>query len=221
MTSRTSGMAIAAFVVALGAGAGAHAQATGTTGTVGTSGSVGVGNSGVSGGVSASASGGQAGAGKSGKPIVPLSAADQQAAAEQIVQRASRLSERLTLLLDEARREADMIRVTCLNDKLTQVNANLRTAQSRYGTLQKTVDQEQRTHEFTVISVLGQKFQVLEQQANACVGQDLYETGPTKVVTELDTTLLPFENDPGSPPMMLPTAPMIPFDMPPVSTNGT
>jgi hypothetical protein len=152
-------------------------------------------------------------------PAAPLSAAEQRGSAEQIVQRAVLLTQRLSQLLDEARREADIIRVTCLNDKLTQANANLRTAQSRLGSLQKATDQELRNHEFTVLSVLGQKFQVLEQQANQCVGQDMYETGPTKVVTEIDTSMLPFEDDPISPPVLLP--PAVPFDVQPASPNGS
>jgi hypothetical protein len=224
MTSRTARMVVVAtFALALGVGSGvASAQATGTTGTtrtIGTTGATGnvqVGTGGANAGVStntANATGGTATA-------PPRSAADQQAAADQIVQRATRLTERLSQLLDEARREADMIRVTCLNDKLTQADANLHTVQNRLAALQKAGDQDQRNHEFTVISVLGQKFQVLEQQANACVGQDMYETGPTKVVTEITTSLLPFENDPGTPAVTLPPAVVV-DTVPPTSPDGS
>lgn len=168
----------------------ASAQTTGTTGTVGTSGSSG---SNVSVGVDASG--------------LPGSPAEQVTAADAIVSRGTSLSQRVTQMLDDARREADVIRVTCLNDKLTQINANMRTAQSRYASLQRTVDADQRKHELTVLSVLGQKLQVLDQEANQCVGQDLYETGPTKITTEIDTSLLPFESDPTSPSITTPTAP--------------
>jgi hypothetical protein len=38
----------------------------------------------------------------------------------------------------------------------------------------------------------------------------LYETGPTKIVTEIDTSVLPFESDPTTPQQILaPTAPSI------------
>jgi hypothetical protein len=107
-------------------------------------------------------------------------------------------------MLDEARRDADMLRVTCLNDKLAEVNAHVNTAQTRLTAFQKATNGEQRNHEFTVLSVLGQKFQELEQGANACVGQDLYDTGPTKVTTEIETSTQPFEDSPGSPPTSLP-----------------
>ena len=100
-----------------------------------------------------------------------------------------------------------MIRVTCLNDKLTQINANLRTAQGRFTNLQRTVDTDQRNHELTVLTVLGQKLQVLDQESNQCIGQDLYETGPTKIITEIDTRALPYESDPTNPQIQTPTAP--------------
>jgi hypothetical protein len=112
-------------------------------------------------------------------------------------------------MLDDARRDADVIRVTCLNDKLTQINANLRTAQVRYASLGRTVDADQRKHEQTVLAVLGQKLAVLDQEANQCIGQDLYETGPTKIITEIDTSVLPFETDPSNPQIAVPTAPSV------------
>jgi len=165
----------------------ASAQTTGTSGSVGTEGA----------------------ARATGTRAVPaqLSHADQLTSADAIVNRGNTLSQRVAQMLDDARREADVIRVTCLNDKLTQINANLRTAQSRYGNLQRTVDNDQRNHELTVLTVLGQKLQVLDQESNQCVGQDLYETGPTKIITEIDTSVLPFESDPTNPQIQTPTAP--------------
>jgi hypothetical protein len=198
MTNRTTGIATALIALALLVGPvfGARAQTTGTTGT---SGSV---------GVPATAGSTPAGA----PAAAPLTAAEQLTAANDILNRGAKLSQRVGQLLDEARRDADMIRVTCLNDKLAQVNANLNTAQTRLTAFQKATDGDTRNHEFTVLSVLGQKFQALEQGANGCVGQDLYDTGPTKVTTEIETSTQPFENDPGTPPVTLPP---ITIDIPP------
>ena len=126
-------------------------------------------------------------------------AAEQAATARATIQRGSMLAQRITTMLEEARREADIIRVTCLNDKLTQVNANMRTAQARMTAFETAADPEQRKHEATVLGVLGQKFQVLDQEANRCVGQDIYDTGSTKVETDIDTAMLPFETDVSTP----------------------
>ena len=118
-----------------------------------------------------------------------LAGSDQVSEAERILQRGNQISRKTSSMLDESRRERDIIRVTCLNDKLTQVNANLRTGEQRIQALKDAVsadDTSRRNHEFTVMNVLGQKFNVLEQEANQCVGQDLFDTGATKVETVVD-----------------------------------
>ena len=146
-----------------------------------------------------------------------VNSAEQAAQARSVLQRAQVLAQRISQMLEEARRESDIIRVTCLNDKLTQVNANMRTAQTRLTAYENAQDPEQKNHEATVLSVLGQKFQVLDQEANRCVGQDLYETGSTKVQTEIDTAMQPFEDEVASPaPAPPPAVPDVPL-----FTSGT
>lgn len=144
-----------------------------------------------------------------------LTPAEQVAEAQSIEERGTQISRRVLTMLDEARRERDIIRVTCLNDKLTQINAHRRTLEQRRGNLQEAVnvgDESRRNHEFTVITVLGQHFRTLEQEANACIGQDIYETGATRVVVDIDPST-PEENlliqDPGQP--------EVPFIPPPES----
>lgn len=137
-------------------------------------------------------------------PRPPMSADQQIAMAKRIVARGQDLAQRLMRMVDEARREGDMVRFTCLNDKLTQVNTNVNTAQSRVDALAKAPDAESRGHEFTVITVVGQKLQTLDQEAGQCLGQDLYEAGVTKKTTTIDNDSIPFEPDPSSPPTLLP-----------------
>lgn len=127
-----------------------------------------------------------------------LSPQEQVEEANKIQDRAVQSSRRLQAMLDEARRDGDIIRVTCINDKLTQVNANLRTLQQRVDSLTAAVDggdANRGGHEYTVITVLAQKFQVLDQEANQCVGQDVFETGATKVETAVDPATP--DEDPG------------------------
>lgn len=118
-------------------------------------------------------------------------------------------------MLEEARKAADIIRVTCLNDKLTQINANLKTAQVRLAALREAVDPDRQSHEYTVLNVLGQKLQVLDREAQQCVGQGMYDTGETKVITEIDSDMLPFEDNPSTPPILLP--PSLPTILPPAT----
>lgn len=136
--------------------------------------------------------------------------------ANRVKQRGADLSRRVSVMLDEARQERDIIRVTCVNDKLTQVNANLRTVELRVTNLEDAIaaqDASRRNHEFTVIAVLGQKFVVLDREAAQCIGQDIFETGSTRVITEIDP------NNPDDDPTLLPqpVEPVIPFIPPPES----
>jgi hypothetical protein len=124
---------------------------------------------------------------------------------EAVVRRGNTISQGVLSMLQDARKEADIIKITCLDDKLAQVNANLHTAESRLDALKKAVDPDLRMHEYTVLTVLAQKLQVLDQEAHQCVGQAMYETGVTKVVTEINTKMLPFEeNTPSTIPVITP-----------------
>ncbi|MFW6067493.1 MAG: hypothetical protein ACOC97_04085 [Myxococcota bacterium] len=148
-----------------------------------------------------------------------LSGPEQIAEAERVQEKGISISRRVQSMLDQARRERDIIRVTCLNDKLTQVNANLRTLEERIGNLQAAAeanDGDRRNHEYTVITVLAQKLSVLEQEANQCIGQDIFETGATRVVTDIDPAT------PDEDPTQLDETPDVdvPFIPPPLSPTA-
>jgi hypothetical protein len=147
-----------------------------------------------------------------GEPPTP---AELIAQGDGILRRGMAISKSVRTMLESARKDADIIRITCLDDKLTQINANLRSAETRLEALRKAVDADLRMHEYTVLSVLGNKLQVLDQEAHQCVGESMYETGETTVVTEIDTDMLPFEETPSIPPVVLP--PSLPTLPPPAS----
>ncbi len=118
-----------------------------------------------------------------------LTPADQVAEGQRLLGNGQSLSMRVQGMLDQSRREGDVLRVTCLDDKLTQVNAHVRTLGDRVEALQEAVrlaDEGRRNHEYTVIIVLGQNLVVLDRAASECIGQDMYETGTTRVVTTID-----------------------------------
>ncbi|MDH5674615.1 MAG: hypothetical protein OEZ06_20980 [Myxococcales bacterium] len=132
---------------------------------------------------------------------MPTSKEEQVQKGQEVVKRGTVLSKRVAQLLHEARNDGDIIKTTCLNDKLTQINANLRNAQERLEGLKEAADSERQLHEYTVLSVLRQKFQVLDQEASQCVGQDLFDTGTTRVTTEVDAASATSEGDPSQPPI--------------------
>jgi hypothetical protein len=152
--------------------------------------------------VGAAAQAGQ-GPAPGGKPVV-LRYQDMVVQGPAIVRRGKSSSVRMQRMIEQARKAADIIRVTCLDDKLTQVHANLKTAEARLKALKTAVDPGRRQHEHTVIIVVGQKLLVLDREAQQCIGEQLFETGATRITTEIDADLPQFEKDPSNPPIVLP-----------------
>jgi len=104
-------------------------------------------------------------------------------------------------LLDQARKAKDIIKITCLNDKLTQINVNLRTYEDRIQSLKNAVkigDKPARNHEFNVLSVLEQKIMNLRMEAETCIGEAEGYLGKTEVtvttpkgMVQMDPTKVP------------------------------
>lgn len=120
---------------------------------------------------------------------------EQLSEAQAIVTRGERLSAQVGAMKTQAEREKDIIRVNCLNTKLAEVNANLRNAKARLDALRNEIDPQRRIQAVTVMIVLGQKFDVLDQEAGQCIGQNVFETGATKVDSSVDTTVVPNEQE--------------------------
>lgn len=146
----------------------------------------------------------------------PMSPAEQRKAAESAVASASASCAAQSQALQSAKRDKDIIRATCLDDKLARCEANLQNLKRRQAALNDAIDAGDTglaNHESTVVSVLSQKFKMLAQAANQCVGQDLFDTGNTVTRTEVD----PFAPDESADAIPLFADWPIPFFPPPVS----
>ena len=102
-----------------------------------------------------------------------LTGPEQVARGEQYLGVMRNVRTRVQTMLGAARRERDIIKVTCLNDKLTQIDVNSRTARDRLQSLRDAVgrnDNSARNHEFTIMSVLKQKIDTLSLEADQCAG---------------------------------------------------
>ena len=121
-----------------------------------------------------------------------LSATEQVQQADTITRRGNQLAERMTRMLDEARRDKDILRANCVNRKLTEVNANVRNIDQRARSLKEAAqagDNERRSHEYTVLTVLSQKLDMLSQEASQCLGESVFEPGASQVVTTMPTNV--------------------------------
>ena len=146
-----------------------------------------------------------------------LTGPEQIARGEEIVAYATQLSQRARQMLDEAQQSADLIRATCVDDKLDQINAMMRSAESRLESLRDAVaasDDGRRNHEFTVLTVMAQNLRVLDTEAAQCVGQDIFDTGATRVETIIE------DGSPEEDITEIPDAPDLPIPyIPPPASN--
>ncbi len=131
-----------------------------------------------------------------------LSGADQVRESARIIESVSGTRRRISDQLDRARQERDIIKVNCLNDKLTQVDVTLRSARDHLDLLQSAVginNDGQRNHEFALMTIFRQRSDGLDAEARRCTGEETGGFGNGTTVTvrqnpnipDVDTTAYP------------------------------
>lgn len=101
-------------------------------------------------------------------------------------------------LLTDAREEKDVIKVNCVNEKLTNIKGLIRISEQAEMTLQEALakgEKDTATHEFHKISISHQKIKILRTEAEQCVGELAFAVGKTTVEVEIDKDQVP-EDDP-------------------------
>ncbi len=101
-------------------------------------------------------------------------------------------------LLRDARQEKDVIKLNCINEKLTSIKGLIRISEQADITLQEAVAKGERdtaTHEFHKIAISHQKVKILKTEAEQCVGELAFAVGKTTVEVEVDKDMVP-EQDP-------------------------
>jgi hypothetical protein len=113
----------------------------------------------------------------------------------------SEVQKRVQLLQEQSKRQKDIIRLNCVTDKLVQVKVNINIAEQSMASLQENiarVDEGGRAHEFTRLTIINQKVQVLGAEAENCIGEDLSFVGATRVDVDVDPNIP--RTDPTQPP---------------------
>jgi hypothetical protein len=95
---------------------------------------------------------------------------------------------RVAKLQEKAQKQKDVIKLNCVNDKLTQIKGHLTVAGQSMSGLETAVSQGDdggRQHEFLRLTILNQKVIVLGTEAENCIGQDVSYVGKTAVEVEI------------------------------------
>jgi hypothetical protein len=123
-----------------------------------------------------------------------LTPQEQVEESERHLVRMDQASRGIRKMLEEARRERDVVKTLCLDDKLSQTNVAIRSARDRRQQLQAAAsrnDAELSNHEFTILTVLRQRVEQVVAEANACIGEEAAFVGDARVVTTVDPGIPP------------------------------
>jgi hypothetical protein len=112
---------------------------------------------------------------------------------------------RVQQLQSKAKKDKDMVKLNCVNDKLTQLNGHLTVSDQAMSSLSLDIakgDDTARQHEFTRMTILYQKVVTLGTEAEQCIGEDVSYVGATTVNVEIDPSIPP--TDPTEPELPVP-----------------
>ena len=103
--------------------------------------------------------------------------------------------------LEEARRTKDVVKLNCVNEKLTQIKGLLRISEQADVALQEAVARQEKTsaeHEYTKVVIARQKVAQLRNEVEECIGQLAFRTDENLTVEVEVPKDLP-EGDPTRP----------------------
>ena len=101
---------------------------------------------------------------------------DQAKEAESYIKKIEASSKRVRHLLDEARRNKDVVKATCLSDKLAQIEVALKGVRERVASLKAAAargDNDVRNHEMRVAATSRNAPTNSTPKPNQCIGEEL------------------------------------------------
>lgn len=127
-----------------------------------------------------------------------LSPAEMNTESQKHLEKMQEVLVRIVELQQLARKQKDVIKLNCVNDKLLQVKQLLNIAEAGRTELIESIAQQDTdgtAHQFSQISIAKEKTDGLHGEAEGCIGEELIFLGPTEV--EVDDPGLP--DDPTAP----------------------
>ncbi len=130
-----------------------------------------------------------------------LNPQEQSEQAQMVLRRMDDQRAAVNKQLQTAKQQRDAIKITCLEDKLTQMDVTKKTAKQAGNDLANAVrtgNSEAAGHHFTIVTISQGRVDELAAAANQCIGEDTAFVGATNVTTTI-TDVPPTED--GYPPL--------------------
>jgi hypothetical protein len=118
-----------------------------------------------------------------------MTGAQQITWVEQQLVSARSIRRQVESMLDKARKEKETLKITCLDDKLTQIIVNLKGMEDRQGGLQAAVqggDTTSANQHFMILKIYASRVQGLKAEAESCVGDSDVVLGESETIVEVD-----------------------------------
>lgn len=123
-----------------------------------------------------------------------MSGAEQVAWVEGQSEIAKRTAFHVQSMLDAARREKDPLKITCLDDKLTQIHVNLRGVEERLAALKVAVKANDTTtanQQFAILKIYIGRIESLRVEAETCLGEVDVVLGETETEVIISEEITP------------------------------
>ncbi len=124
---------------------------------------------------------------KQDEPEKKLSDKEMLQKSQEYIKKMKGIYKEILSLLEDARKEKDVVKINCINENLTAIKALLKIAEQSDVELQEAVikkDEIVAQHEYEKVEIAYQKAKSLNQEANACAGKISMTPGETKVEVE-------------------------------------
>jgi hypothetical protein len=122
---------------------------------------------------------------------------DPKAASDATISKLTIQRNTINGMLQKARQDRDVLKVLCLNDKLSQIDVTIRSAKQRKVSLDSAYQRGQSelaNHEATIIEVYKGRGERLSAEANQCVGTDEGFIGQAVVTVDIDPNIVQDNN---------------------------
>lgn len=113
-----------------------------------------------------------------------LSPKEMTKRSEEMITEMKGMLKRVLKLQQVARKQKDIIKLNCVNDKLLQLKQLLNIAEAARNNLTEAItvkNEGDRYHQFGQITISHEKATVLRDEAEGCIGEELIFLGPTEV----------------------------------------
>ncbi len=125
-------------------------------------------------------------------PAERLSASETLQHAKDYVSKMQETVRDIAQLQEQAKKQKDVIKLNCVNDKMVQVKGHMAVADTAMGNFNEAMgkgDDDGRRHEYQRVGILYQKVLVLGTEARNCVGDDLSYVGGLQRSEEIDPSI--------------------------------